>query len=118
MAAATNLLDSEIKVVKADSLPAALRTLPKKLGITNEKAIVLMLSLHALMKEYISNGMADEAAFNEHFPETFDKKIKTLLFKMMRQVAESTKNYYQDTFSSLPKMQDFDWRLDVKISSK
>ena len=70
------------------------------------------------MKEYISNGQQDEAAFNQNFPESFNKKIKTFLFKMMREVADQTKGYYQDSFSSLPKMQDFDWRLDVKISSK
>ena len=37
---------------------------------------------------------------------------------MMREVAEEAKAYYQDEFSSLPKMRDFDWRLDIKISSK
>ena len=50
MASATNLLDSELKVVKADCLPAVLRTLPATLGITNEKAVGLILSLHALLK--------------------------------------------------------------------
>ena len=118
MGSATNLLDSEIRSIKPDSLPAVLRTLPSQLGITNEKAIVLILSLHALMKEYISVGQQDEAAFNSNFPEGFNKKIKTFLFKMMREVVDSTKNYYQDSFNSLPKLQDFDWRLDVKISSK
>ena len=37
---------------------------------------------------------------------------------MMREVAESSKAYYQDQFTSLPKLRDFDWRMDVKISSK
>ena len=37
---------------------------------------------------------------------------------MMREVAESSKAYYQDQFTCLPKLRDFDWRMDVKISSK
>ena len=36
----------------------------------------------------------------------------------MREVAESSKAYYQDQFTCLPKLRDFDWRMDVKISSK
>jgi hypothetical protein len=115
-AAASCTLDSEIKVLKADALPSTLRNLPQTLGITNEKALVLILSLHALAKEYIS--LQDEEAIAERFPEDFPKKIKSFLFKMMRAVSESSKGYYQDQFTALPKLRDFDWRMDVKISSK
>ena len=54
---------------------------------------MLILSLHALLKEYISVGMQDENELAGHFPESFPKKIKTFLFKMMREVAEPTKVY-------------------------
>jgi len=89
IASATQLLDHEIKVIKPESLPTVLRTLPKTLGISNEKAVVLILSLHALMKEYIAVavGQQDENLVAEQFPEGFAKKIKTFLFKMMREVA-------------------------------
>ena len=63
-------------------------------------------------------GMQDENELAERFPEEFPKKIKTFLFKMMREVAETSKVYLQDEFTSLPKMRDFDWRMDVKISSR
>ena len=105
-------------MLKPDTLPPTLRTLPQTLSITNEKALVLILSLHALLKEYISIGMTDENEVAEKFPEDFPKKIKTFLFKMMREVAEPSKVYLQDQFTSLPKLRDFDWRMDVKISSK
>ena len=62
--------------------------------------------------------MQDENELAEKFPEEFPKKIKTFLFKMMREVAEPSKIYLQDQFTSLPKMRDFDWRMDVKISSR
>ena len=68
-----------------------------------------------MLKEYIAN---DEETVVERFPATFNKKMKVALFKMMREVSESTKQYIQDGFTCLPKMTDFDWRLDVKISSK
>mmetsp|Transcript_30143 Transcript_30143/g.21893 ORF Transcript_30143/g.21893 Transcript_30143/m.21893 type:complete len:89 (+) Transcript_30143:229-495(+) len=70
------------------------------------------------MKEYIAVGMNDENVLAAKFPEDFKKSIKTFLFKMMREVAEDTKKYCQDEFASLPKMKDFDWRLDMKTSTK
>merc|ERR1712060_295796 len=93
-------------------------SLPQQLSITNEKALVLILSLHALLKEHVAIGMTDENELAQKFPEDFPKKIKTFLFKMMREVAEPTRVYLQDQFTSLPRLRDFDWRMDVKISSK
>ena len=87
------MLDAELKVLKPDSLPPSLRTLPETLNITNEKALVLILSLHALLKEYIAIGMQDENELAAKFPAEFPKKIKTFLFKMMREVAEPSKVY-------------------------
>ena len=82
------MTDAEVKVLKPDALPAVLRDLPKQLEITNEKAVMLILSLHALMKEYIGVGMEDEEGFVARFPATFNKKIMSFMFKTMRSVAE------------------------------
>lgn len=70
------------------------------------------------MKEYIGTAMLDENVLANKFPPTFKKQLKTFLFKMMRENAPKTKKYFQDEFSGLPKLRDFDWRLDVKIASK
>ena len=115
MACAGSLKDSEIRVLKSDNLPGVLKSMPAELEISNEKAMGFIVSLHSLMKEYIAN---DEETILERFPEKFNKKMKSALFKMMREVAEPAKKYIQDEFTSLPRLRDFDWRLDVKISSK
>ena len=57
---------------------------------------MLILSLHALMKEYIAVGMQDEEALAKRFPSTFNKKIMSFMFKTMRSVGEDSKQYYQD----------------------
>ena len=114
-ASAASMLDSELKVMRVDDLPGVLKQIPSTLGITNEKAVVLILSLHALLKEYIAH---EEETIAERFPDDFDKKLKKLLFKMMREISEQAKSYIQGSFTTLPKLVDFDWRLDVKISSK
>ena len=72
------------------------------------------------MKDYIGSGaMLDENILASKFPQTFKKKLKSILFKLLRENAPAAKKYMQDEFSSgLQKLRDFDWRLDVKISSK
>ena len=70
------------------------------------------------MKEYIGTSMMDENVLASKFPQTFKKALKTFLFKMMRETAPNSKKYFQDEFSGLPKLRDFDWRMDIKIASK
>ena len=53
--------------------------------------MVLILSLHNLLKIYLAN---DEQTVLENFPEGFNKKMRTALFKMMREVAEDSKRHY------------------------
>lgn len=36
----------------------------------------------------------------------------------MRDIAPIAKKYFQEEFGGLPKLKDFDWRLDVKTASK
>ena len=115
---ATNILDSEIYTLKSENLPTSLKNIPKTLSISNDKALILIISLHNLMKEYIGTSMMDENILASKFPPTFKKQLKTFLFKMMREYAPRTKKYFQDEFSGLPKLRDFDWRLDVKVASK
>ena len=82
--------------IKGDNLPESLRKLPTALGISNEKAQILVLSLHALMKQYIATAMTDETVLAEKFPEGFKKSIKSFLFKAMREAAPMMKKYVQD----------------------
>ena len=91
IASAASLLDSELRVLKADDLPGVLKGMPTALNISNEKAVWLILSLHNLLKIYLAN---DEQTVLENFPEKFNKKMRTVLFKMMREVAEVSKRHY------------------------
>eukprot|EP00349_Pseudokeronopsis_sp_Brazil_P004282 CAMPEP_0202958168 /NCGR_PEP_ID=MMETSP1396-20130829/2526_1 /ASSEMBLY_ACC=CAM_ASM_000872 /TAXON_ID= /ORGANISM="Pseudokeronopsis sp., Strain Brazil" /LENGTH=89 /DNA_ID=CAMNT_0049676063 /DNA_START=265 /DNA_END=534 /DNA_ORIENTATION=+ len=60
----------------------------------------------------------DENVLAARFPPNFKKPLKTFLFKIMRDAAPIAKKYFQDEFSGLPKLRDFDWRMDVKVASK
>ena len=60
MACVTSKLDSEVSVAKAAHLPAHIQQLGTTLGLSNEKAITLIVSLHHLLKQYIATSMMDE----------------------------------------------------------
>ena len=96
VASATGKLDSEIHLTKGDNCPEILKKIPSTLGISNEKASVLVLSLHNLLKLYVSKAMTDETELATAFPENMKKSIKSFLFKAMREVAPLTKTYIQD----------------------
>ena len=118
VASATGKLDSEISMTKSDNLPSVLKSVPKTLNISNEKAAILIMSLHALLKQYIATSMADENVLAAAFPENYTKQVKSFLFKAMRDVAPLSKTYFQDQFTGTSRLDDFDWRLDFKVSSK
>ena len=96
VASASGKLDSEIHLTKGDNMPEVLKKVPSTLSITNEKASIVILSLHNLLKLYISKGMADETVLAAAFPEDMKKSVKSFLFKAMREVAPLTKTYIQD----------------------
>jgi hypothetical protein len=96
MASAIGKLDSEASIGKGEHLPDSLKKIPSALGISNEKALILIVSLHNLLKEYISTSMLDETILAEKFPPEFKKQLKSFLFKNMREVAPLTKSYMQD----------------------
>ena len=80
--------------------------------------MTLVQSLHQLMKMYI-NANGDEDQFNSKIPEgALSPTGKVALMQIIRATHLYTKHYLQTEFSSLPPLEDFDWRLDVKVSSK
>lgn len=118
MASATGKLDSEATIAKGDNLPSTLKAIPSQLGISNEKTNILILSLHNLLKQYISHSSLDETVLANAFPENFKKSLKSFLFKSMRDIAPLSKTYIQEKFTSTNILEDFDWRLDMKVASK
>ena len=94
-ASSTGALDSELNCLKGENLSATLRSLPQTLSIPNDKALVLVASLHNLMKEYIGSGaMLDENLLAAKFPATFKKSLKSFIFKLLREHAPAAKKYY------------------------
>ena len=70
------------------------------------------------MKMFI-NANGDDDQFNSKIPEgALSPTGKVALMQIIRATHFYTKHYLQTEFSALPPLEDFDWRLDVKVSSK
>lgn len=94
-ASASLALDSELACLKGENVPAVLKLIPQTLNVPNDKALILISSLHNLMKEYIGSGsMLDENILASKFPATFKKQLKSFLFKMLREHAPTSKKYF------------------------
>ena len=119
-ASATGKLSVDVASVKADNLPEILKSLPEKLGISQDKSLVLIVSLHHLLLQYLGVCLPaqDEGPLVEAFPEDFDKSVKKFLFKQLREWAPLSKEHIQENLVGTSKLQDFDWRLDMKVASR
>jgi hypothetical protein len=62
MAIATSSLDSEVHCLTSDNLPATLRSLPKTLNLTNDKAITVIINIYI---HYLTSANHIIAQLNE-----------------------------------------------------
>ncbi|XP_046863670.1 COMM domain-containing protein 9-like [Xenia sp. Carnegie-2017] len=77
----------------------------------------LFSSLIMLVKNCLYEGLGDRQSIASIFPGTFHKNLKDLLSKIIVENLTGWKEQAMTTQVSLPKLADFDWRVDVKTSS-
>lgn len=99
-------------------LPSTLiRNVAETLSVDSNDSKQLMVSLINLIKAVIYEGNSDAASISALFPENFHKNLRELLTKIF---VERFPQWRSSTISSqisLPKLVDFDWRVDLKMSS-
>ncbi|PIK35519.1 putative COMM domain-containing protein 9-like [Apostichopus japonicus] len=87
------------------------------LKIETQDTVALFRSLSSLIRLVLFRMCTDAASVAKVFPDNFHKNLKELLSKI---IAENLSNWRSRTISnqvSLPKLIDFDWRVDIKSSS-
>ena len=78
-------LDSEIFAMNSENLPASIKNLPKTLGVTNEKALTVILSLTTIVLDFI-------AQLDEGICWVFDDGRKYSCFSLPRKLQETTQD--------------------------
>ncbi|XP_065070498.1 COMM domain-containing protein 9-like isoform X2 [Rhopilema esculentum] len=87
------------------------------LDVPEEDAIMLIGSVSELIKMAVFEGAAGATEVFSLFPDDFHKNLRELLSKI---IADCMPNWRSDTINqqvSLPRLVDFDWRIDVKTGS-
>lgn len=89
----------------------------ESLKIETKDTIALLHSLSSLVRQTLFHNCSDAASVAKIFPDNFHRNLKDLLSKI---IAENLSSWKSNTISSqvsLPKLMDFDWRVDIKSSS-
>ena len=97
--------------------PVVHNSMTEALGCENTEADQLFCSLQQLVKNCLYEGLADRQSIAAIFPGDFHKNLKDLLAKIIADNMSEWKTQAMASQVSLPKLADFDWRVDVKTSS-
>lgn len=87
------------------------------LGIKPVEANKLLGAAVNLVKLVLYEGYSDAAAISSVFPENFHKNLKALLAEILANLGPEWRGQSLLQEVSLPRLIDFDWRVDVKTSS-
>ncbi|XP_077994929.1 COMM domain-containing protein 9-like [Glandiceps talaboti] len=87
------------------------------LSIQHNAAKQMLRCLSSLIQCAIFEGCSDITSIHALFPADFHKNLKDLLSKIMAENLQSWKNRSVNNQISLPRLVDFDWRVDLKTST-
>ncbi|XP_052798413.1 COMM domain-containing protein 9-like isoform X3 [Mya arenaria] len=96
---------------------SVLNNLVQEYGVTMDQARKLLTAAGALMKNAVFQGSTDPADLIRLFPSDFHTSLRDLLAKIIIQNMATWKAQAINNQVSLPRMVDFDWRVDIKTSS-
>merc|ERR1712150_37667 len=74
-------------------------------------------SLSSLIKNAVFHGSTDPKVIVTLYPDGFHKNLRDLLSKIIIENLPSWKAHAINNLVSMPRLVDFDWRVDVKSSS-
>lgn len=87
------------------------------LSLSNSEAQSLLTALRALVKTAIFNGPTTAHEVASLFPGGFHKNLSELLSKIIVDRLPQWRLHATNNLVFMPRLVDFDWRIDVKTSS-
>ncbi len=83
------------------------------------EASVVMASLQRLVKALVSLSVEEaRGKAKSFFPAGFDGKLRTAILNAVFQNYEETRGEFGKEAGTLPRLRDFDWRIDSQLASK
>ncbi|XP_048727247.1 COMM domain-containing protein 9-like isoform X2 [Ostrea edulis] len=77
----------------------------------------MMESLSTLLTTIIFHGYTEPREIQSLFPKDFHKNLRDLITKTALENMNNWKNHSISSQVSLPRLVDFDWRVDTKMAS-
>ncbi|PFX23669.1 COMM domain-containing protein 9-like [Stylophora pistillata] len=103
---------------RADAVPVSvLKNVAASLDAGLDEARLLMESLVTVVHAALFECLTDPKAVYDLFPENFHKNLRELISKIIAENMPLWRTNAINQQVSLPKLIDFDWRVDVKTSS-
>lgn len=103
---------------RSDAVSASvLKNVAASLDAGLDEARLLMESLVAVVRAALFECLTDPKAVYDLFPENFHKNLRELISKIIAENMPLWRTNAINEQVSLPKLIDFDWRVDVKTSS-
>lgn len=96
---------------------AAIESAAESLGVEKAHIIELFKALALFINTCLYEGHSEPRVLLSLFPGSFHKNLKELIVKI---VVDNLSVWRQSITSgqvSLPRLQDFDWRIDIKSSA-
>ncbi|KAK7098654.1 COMM domain-containing protein 9-like [Littorina saxatilis] len=87
------------------------------LQLTQPQARTFVQSLGSILKRAVFQGSTDPHEVVALFPDDFHKNLRDLISKIIIDNMAEWKSQAVNAHVSLPKLADFDWRVDVKTAS-
>ncbi|XP_070561888.1 COMM domain-containing protein 9-like [Ptychodera flava] len=87
------------------------------LSVQQNAAKQMLRSLSSLIQCAIFEGCSDAASVQALFPGDFHKNLRDLITKIIVENLPSWRNRSVNGQISLPRLVDFDWRVDLKTST-
>ncbi|CAI2380051.1 unnamed protein product [Moneuplotes crassus] len=105
-------LSNEISQFRLDCSHSSIQDICTNFSLaSNQDAINLIWTINSFICKCLSEG-AENCA--NGIPDSFNSKLKKLIFKIYLAYESDFKAYYTETFTSLPKLIDLDYRIDLK----
>ncbi|XP_054714955.1 COMM domain-containing protein 9-like [Uloborus diversus] len=94
-----------------------LKSLVDSFSIETSEATKLFTALTGLIKFILFHGHSTHESISSLFPEDFHKNLKDLLSKILSDHFSSWKSAAVTSSISMPRLTEFDWRVDLKMAS-
>ncbi|XP_062509816.1 COMM domain-containing protein 9-like [Corticium candelabrum] len=96
---------------------AAIDSTAESLGVERAHVVELYKAIALVINTCLYEGFSEPETLAAMFPESFHKNLKELIVKIIVENLDSWRQSVAGSQVSLPRLQDFDWRIDIKSSA-